>query len=263
MRTSCAPFLGFGLVTFASAIAAAQQPPPPAPPPLEQTPGVQIIPAPPQQQQVAPQPQVVPAPPPVAYAPQPGQPPTMVLQNPGEPRMVRVKSWYGWQTLIVDGAAIAMGFAFSNADANGVRAIPSLTYLFGPPIVHWIHGHGARGAADLGIRFGLPLVAGGVGALAGAAAGKDSGGTYTGALVGLVVGVLAGYIGAITIDAAVLANEKKNVPYDPADPPDPEDLARQDAKKPTFFAMPQFSVEPTTVAGHHGTLGTAGVMGTF
>jgi hypothetical protein len=258
MRTASVAFLGFGVVTFVSTVAAAQQPPPP---PLEQTPGVQIIPAPPQAQQpqqVQPPP---PAPPPVAYAPQ-GQPP-MVLQNPGEPRMVRVKSWYGWQTLLVDGAAIAMGFAFTSSDSSGVRAIPGLTYLFGPPIVHWIHGHGAKGAGDLGIRFGLPLVAGGLGALAGAAAGKDSGGTYTGALVGLVVGVLAGYIGAITIDAAILANEKKTEPYDPQNPPDPEDLARQETKKPTFFAMPQFSVQPTTVGSQHGTMGTAGVMGTF
>ena len=69
--------------------------------------------------------------------------------------------WYGWQTIIVDGAALG--------SCATVVLIPAgiLLYGFGPPIVHWIHGYKTRGLASMAFRLAPPLVGMGLGALFG------------------------------------------------------------------------------------------------
>jgi hypothetical protein len=118
------------------------------------------------------------------------------------------RRWYGWQTLILDGAALATWGAAGTGGGSGVLAVAGLgVYLLGPPIVHFAHGHVGKGFGDILMRVGLPL---GLGAL-GYAAGSDDcrGGDFclpTSALyAGL--GVLIGYGGAVAIDAALLARE--------------------------------------------------------
>ena len=58
--------------------------------------------------------------------------------------------WYGWQTLIADGVAIA--------STPFVPVVGVGVYLTGAPIVHLAHGNGARAGASLGFRLGAPLV---------------------------------------------------------------------------------------------------------
>jgi hypothetical protein len=74
-------------------------------------------------------------------------------------------TWYGNQTLIVDGAAIAAGaaaFAVAGPHQNQGLAttlgvVAGYGYLFGGPMIHWWHGHLERGFGSLGLRFFVPL----------------------------------------------------------------------------------------------------------
>jgi hypothetical protein len=107
--------------------------------------------------------------------------------------------WYGWQTLIVDGSALAVAF---------VR--PELTpavYVFGGPIVHAAHGRWGTGLLSLGLRVGAPLVGGLAGAAVTGGAGCVSSSSSSCISLGLVGGLLVGYATAVTVDAAVLARE--------------------------------------------------------
>jgi hypothetical protein len=125
---------------------------------------------------------------------------------------VRVRSWYGWQTLAIDVAALATGvtgYAVNNGSGNPVGTIGILGYLFGPPIVHWIHGHAGRGAADLGLRFLGPIAVGGLGYLLGLPAGTNSNGDPVGSQIAGGIGLGVGYIVVVTLDAAVFAYEAK------------------------------------------------------
>lgn len=113
------------------------------------------------------------------------------------------KEWYGWQTLICDGASVVT--APIGVGIGG--------YLLCAPIVHFAHGQPLAGIGSLGLRLGAPLglaIAGGV-----LERGVSSGGTgrgYAGAAVGFVLGIAT----AITLDAALLARkEVKNTEKKP------------------------------------------------
>ena len=103
--------------------------------------------------------------------------------------------WYGYETLALDGAAF--GFAAlaarepsENITAPGAAAIG--TYLLGGPLVHVANGEWGRAAASLLLRVGAPVV--------GAT-------TATSPVAGATVGLL----GAVAIDAAVLAHHTVEV----------------------------------------------------
>jgi hypothetical protein len=120
------------------------------------------------------------------------------------PRPAPKTSWYGWQTLIADGIAVA---AIPFHPAAGAAL-----YFTGGPAVHLAHGSGRRAGASLGIRAGVPvasgLAAGVLGALVGTAA--DCWGDACTVPVAVAFGTLgagAGVIGAIIIDAALVAKE--------------------------------------------------------
>lgn len=73
------------------------------------------------------------------------------------------EKWYGWQTLVSDGASFLLIFAANNTESN--RAFSTFQFGLGaagfflaPPILHWAHGHTGRGFVSLGMRLGAPLV---------------------------------------------------------------------------------------------------------
>ncbi|MDB4942226.1 MAG: hypothetical protein JWP97_1760 [Labilithrix sp.] len=117
--------------------------------------------------------------------------------------------WYGWQTLVVDGATLLIGGAAAGGSDQLGAGIIVGGYFLGGPIVHWAHGNVGMGFADLGIRIGAPLVLG-VGGYYASGGGSHNGGDDLGpALVG-VLGTVIGVASAIAIDAAVLAREPVN-----------------------------------------------------
>ena len=113
------------------------------------------------------------------------------------------RSWYGWQTLTIDGVAAALLFASiastdaSNNDATGgMLVIAGGTYLLGTPIVHAMNGRAGIGAASLGIRIGLPII------------GLLAFGTDSQSLEGAAAGFILGMGTAVAIDAAVFARKR-------------------------------------------------------
>jgi len=97
--------------------------------------------------------------------------PSAQVYAPAKPEQPQT-TWYGWQTLLADGAAAGLvGLAILSPDGNGANVLGTasfVTYLVGGPIIHWAHGHGAKGWGSLGLRVGLPLA----GTLAGFLVGK-------------------------------------------------------------------------------------------
>lgn len=120
--------------------------------------------------------------------------------------------WYGWQTLVADGAsfgALILGTALSEQSDAGdtLVGLGLLGYAFVPGIVHFAHRNPGRGFASFGIRLGMPLA----GAFLGAslASGCNTNLCEAG---GAGVGVLLGMGGAIAIDAAVFAYDDRKRP---------------------------------------------------
>lgn len=193
------------IATCAPAFADQQPPPPPAEGP---PPAVAVEPAP-------------------ALAPAPA--PTEVDWH-RDPRARRAgrseRRWYGWQTLIADGASLLAMPTLAATAGNGGEALAYVAvggYFLGPPLVHVAHGRPGIAAASLGLRAGLPL--GGV--VLGAAAQGDCRGDFCafgGALIGAALGVLA----AITLDAAALSYEKVH------DEEDEDDASTQTRRRSTF-----------------------------
>src|SRR5450631_1485804 len=75
---------------------------------------------------------MVPGPPP------PPPPPMVVYMQPPPPPMARVEyveNWYGWQTLIADGATLALWIGGNAANSAAITDIGDATYLAGPPVL--------------------------------------------------------------------------------------------------------------------------------
>jgi hypothetical protein len=133
-------------------------------------------------------------------------------QSPAEqvPVKPRYRSeWYGGYTLAVD--------------AVGIVTMPILVgigiYALGAPIVHLAEGEPGHAAWSLGLRVGLPTVLGLTGAGIGALAGNrncDSS-SLSGDACDLAPalyaagGVILGMLGAIAIDAALLARHQVSI----------------------------------------------------
>jgi hypothetical protein len=131
--------------------------------------------------------------------------------RPLEPRRV----WYGWQTLVVDGAAfstlligaVANGSSGSGDGGSTLVGIGLLGYEFGPGIVHFVHRNPGRGFASFGVRLGLPLA----GAVLGASLSSNCDG-YRCEEGGAGAGLILGMLGAIALDAAVFAYDTRKPP---------------------------------------------------
>lgn len=129
------------------------------------------------------------------------------------------RRWYGWQTLIADGAtlatllgAAAAGSAGKQGDALAapLSVLGVAGYEFAPGIVHFAHKNPGRGFASFGMRIGLPLAGGFIGASA--ASGCDG---FLCEAGGAAIGVLVGVGAAIAIDAAVFAYEDPKLSSSP------------------------------------------------
>lgn len=125
----------------------------------------------------------------------------------GESSLHPRRRWYGWQTLVSDGAATlcfitagTLGSADHERASQALAWLGLLGYEFAPGIVHFAHGHPGRGFASMGVRFGMPLA----GAFVGASAASGCNG-YECEAGGAALGLLAGMGGAIAMDAAVFA----------------------------------------------------------
>jgi hypothetical protein len=119
------------------------------------------------------------------------------------------RHWYGWQTLVADGASFAsllVGASLtsqrSSDDGPGDTLVWTglLGYELAPGIIHFAHRNPGRGFASFGLRLGMPLAAAFVGASL--ASGCN---TNLCESNGAGVGVLLGMGGAVAIDAALFA----------------------------------------------------------
>jgi hypothetical protein len=79
----------------------------------------------------------------------------------GEPRKTETR-WYGWQTLIVDGVALAVMIPAAHEEELEAVAYVMLGDVIAAPIVHARRGHWGRFGASLTIRgvLGIATVAG-------------------------------------------------------------------------------------------------------
>ena len=164
-----------------------------------------------------------PAPPVVEAAAPPAQveapAPAGQVYAPAKPETPQT-TWYGWQTLIADGAAAGLlGLTLLSSDGNAANVLGTLsfgTYLLGGPIVHWSHGHGWTGFGSLAARVGLPLGGALVGVLIGAAACGSSEDEFVPCPVAFgAVGLLAGMVAAPVVDATIIAREPVTRPAGP------------------------------------------------
>jgi hypothetical protein len=139
---------------------------------------------------------------------------------PAHPRVHRKQSegestWYGWQTLLVDGGSLAVFAAALSVQSSQLGWFSGGTYALGPAVVHAAHGRGGAAAASIALRLGLPLVASIIGMGIGGNCEAGQGGcigplssSTTGALLGAGVGMVI----AMGIDAAVLSYESTRDP---------------------------------------------------
>jgi hypothetical protein len=155
--------------------------------------------------------------------------------------------WYGWQTLLADGAALSLVVGGASLQSNktaqtggGLLAVGgALTYVLGGPIIHVVNERALTGLASLGLRVGVPVGGTLLGAIGGSAVCRDSSGNWICALVGGVIGFSVGILGAVIVDASVLARK----PVAPA------------KEQQSVRWIPDLSLSPTG--------GSAGVRGTF
>ena len=128
--------------------------------------------------------------------------------------------WYGWQTLIADGAALTLfvgGAALSDTGSGGRTAailplaLGGSAFFLGTPTIHATHGNWGTAAGSLGLRVALPLLGTEIGAgIDRCGVGYDEselcpvGGMAFGALIGLGT--------AMGIDAALLSYEHASTP---------------------------------------------------
>ncbi len=118
-------------------------------------------------------------------------------------------SWYGWQTLIADGTSLlVLPIVAGVTQSPTLGAVAVGGYFLAPPFIHGAHGRWGIFAASLGLRVGMPVVGG----LLGAAAQGDCRGDLC-IPVGAAIGVAIGVLGAVALDAALLSYEPEE--HDP------------------------------------------------
>ena len=129
------------------------------------------------------------------------------------------RHWYGWQTLLVDAATVALAATVGTVDSgdrqveNVIAGMVLVPYALGGPVVHAAHGQWGRAGASLGLRLGAPTVGALGGYLVGSAScARPDTSDVPCAAVGAGLGLLAGGAAAIILDAAVLAYEPEAAP---------------------------------------------------
>jgi hypothetical protein len=160
------------------------------------------------------------------------------------------RTWYGWQILLADAASIACAAITEHGECIVGLALSG-------PVVHSLHGHVGRGFASLGLRVGLPLLGGIIGAsfancpeqeTASSSSGNGHGAGYGTVAVpsfcGLSemgIGMMIGAAGAIAVDGIWAFTDGAPV---------------QESPRPSRYALsPRLAVGQNNVA--------AGIGGTF
>lgn len=128
------------------------------------------------------------------------------------PTEAPARTWYGWQTLTSDGAALALGLSGIPAESFVPPVLGAVGYVVGAPMIHAAHGHPIRALVSVGLRLVLTVGLGGLTYLA----LKPDGPTESSGVVdpdhlqaggtGFLVGALGG-IAAIVVDAATAFEE--------------------------------------------------------
>lgn len=143
-----------------------------------------------------------------AAEPPPEAPPVMIVTPRAD-----VKKWvdvsYSSETMLFDGAAVAM-FAYGVAtDTQPLPGLGILTYAFAPPIAHFTHGNVGKGFADAGIRIISPFLFAVPGLMiAIAASPNDREDRKTAMDIGGYTGMALGAAFAMAVDALVLAKDR-------------------------------------------------------
>ncbi len=134
----------------------------------------------------------------------------------------QVDYWYGWQTLLADGASVATMVLGGTTQSSAVGLIGLGGYFAGAPIVHGVQGRVGVAFASFGLRLGIPTLGAVVGyAAAGPCSASEHDGFFGCSFHGWAeagVGALIGAGTAVAIDAAVLAHGKRS-----AEPETPRD----------------------------------------
>jgi hypothetical protein len=158
------------------------------------------------------------APPPGVFAPRRALIPVVVDEAPP------TRVWYGWQTLLADGAGLA---AFAGCVSLMGPGDPELLclipFLGASPAVHVAHDNPGRALLSLALNTTLPFAGGAIGAAV-ADCSKDQ---FLCGLSEIGLGVLAGLATAVVIDTALAYEEVK-----------PRRLARR-SFMPTLAATPR------------------------
>jgi hypothetical protein len=89
---------------------------------------------------------------------------------------------------------------FSAGDPGIGVALGATGAVLGGPIVHWAHGHVARGFGSLGINLGMPLV--------GSLVGLGVGSTWSARVAAAGVGAAIGLVAALVLDVSLLAYDE-------------------------------------------------------
>jgi len=139
-----------------------------------------------------------------APAPSAGRAPVepRAVPDADEEREAPRRHWYGWQTLIADGAVLGFLTAAvldkEHSEFFGYSALAG--YVVAAPIIHFTHGNPGRAFGSLGLRVGAPIV---VSITAQAITG--CGGDFCG-VSGLFFGAI-GALGVMGVDAGLIAYE--------------------------------------------------------
>lgn len=133
---------------------------------------------------------------------------TSDVAHPSRPSFREQPVWYGWQTLVADGAALVTGIAGAHFSSEELGYLTVGGYVLGGPIVHLTRENFGRAGASLALRVGLPLTFASVGAAAADCEGSEE--LFCG-IGEVVIGGLIGVTTAIALDAAVLARDSELV----------------------------------------------------
>jgi len=112
------------------------------------------------------------------------------------------RRWYGWQSALVDAAAVGLTLPLALRDDTNELLLFAFVgppaYAVGAPIVHFAHENVPQGLASLGLRLGVPPVLGAVASLGCAPGRREK----------CVIGTaLASMLVAMVLDDALLAYE--------------------------------------------------------
>ena len=137
----------------------------------------------------------------VAHA-QPSEPPVATrptLEGAAKSDETSSMRWYGWQPLLIDGAAIPLMVAGVVTD-SALAGYPGVVlYCLGGPVVHTVHGLPNKAIVSLALRIGMPSLLGGATFLVVRENDHAAGVVLLGGFLGV--------LGAVAIDAAVIARE--------------------------------------------------------